>query len=48
MPDNHANGFFIGEYVLGEATLMDICVSPSEQGKGYEKVLLKQVLSQEK
>ncbi|GAW94848.1 MULTISPECIES: ribosomal protein S18-alanine N-acetyltransferase [Colwellia] len=41
-------GFYIGEYVIGEATLMDICVMPSEQGKGYGKVLLKQFLAQAK
>ncbi|TWX69841.1 ribosomal-protein-alanine N-acetyltransferase [Colwellia demingiae] len=48
VPKNHAIGFYVGEYVLGEATLMDICVSPSEQGKGYGKVLLKQFLAQAK
>ena len=34
-------GFYVGEYVLGEATLMDICVVPSEQGKGLGNVFLK-------
>lgn len=48
VPDTHAVGFYIGEYVLGEATLMDICVSPSEQGKGYGKILLNQFLAQAK
>ncbi|GHE87691.1 ribosomal protein S18-alanine N-acetyltransferase [Thalassotalea profundi] len=33
-------GFYIGEYVAGEATLMDVCVSPDHQGKGYGKQLL--------
>ncbi|KGJ89528.1 ribosomal protein S18-alanine N-acetyltransferase [Colwellia psychrerythraea] len=41
-------GFYIGEYVAGEATLMDICVIPAEQGKGYGKTLLKQFLAQAK
>ena len=41
-------GFYIGEYVVGEATLMDICVTPSEQGKGYGKILLNQFLVQAK
>lgn len=41
-------GFYIGQYVAGEATLMDICVSPSEQGKGYGKALLAQFLVQAK
>lgn len=49
--EQHANlsiGFYIGEYVVGEATLMDICVMPSEQGKGYGKILLNQFLAQAK
>jgi ribosomal-protein-alanine N-acetyltransferase len=41
-------GFYIGEYVAGEATLMDICVAPTIQGKGYGKTLLKQFLAQAK
>ena len=41
-------GFYIGEYVAGEATLMDICVLPSEQGNGYGKKLLNQFLAQAK
>ncbi|PKG86361.1 ribosomal-protein-alanine N-acetyltransferase [Colwellia sp. 75C3] len=44
----HAIGFYIGEYVIGEATLMDICVVPTEQGKGYGKALLNQFLAQAK
>lgn len=44
----HALGFYIGEYVIGEATLMDICVMPTEQGKGYGKILLNQFLAQAK
>lgn len=47
-PCVHAIGFYIGEYVIGEATLMDICVVPTEQGKGYGKVLLNQFLAQAK
>ncbi|WP_019029457.1 ribosomal protein S18-alanine N-acetyltransferase [Colwellia piezophila] len=46
--DELSIGFYIGEYVAGEATLMDVCVVPSEQGKGYGKVLLKQFLAQAK
>jgi ribosomal-protein-alanine N-acetyltransferase len=38
--ENTITGFYIGEYVLGEATLMDICISPNEQGSGYGKHLL--------
>lgn len=41
-------GFYIGEYVAGEATLMDICVHPGMQGSGYGKSLLNQFLTQAK
>lgn len=33
-------GFYIGEKAGPDFTLMDICVSPSEQGKGIAKQLL--------
>ena len=33
-------GFYIGEYILGEATLMDICISPAYQGNGYGKHII--------
>jgi ribosomal-protein-alanine N-acetyltransferase len=33
-------GFYIGEHVAGEATLMDICVLPDQQSNGYGKALL--------
>ena len=33
-------GFYIGEYVAGEATLMDVCVAPDHQGQGFGKQLL--------
>lgn len=45
---DHSIGFYIGEYVAGEATLMDICVIPAEQGKSYGKLLLNQFLAQAK
>ena len=41
-------GFYIGEYVAGEATLMDICVSPDQQGNGFGKLLLNDFLSEAK
>jgi len=41
-------GFFIGEHVIDEATLMDICVEPVAQGKGLGKKLLMQFISQAK
>jgi len=46
--EKNSIGFYVGEYVVGEATLMDICVSPAMQGEGYGKVLLKQFLAQAK
>jgi len=41
-------GFYVGEFVIDEATLMDICVEPSEQGKGFGKKLLNQFLQKAK
>ena len=41
-------GFYIGELVIDEATLMDICVEPSEQGNGFGKKLLMQFIQQSK
>ncbi|MBL4899015.1 MAG: ribosomal protein S18-alanine N-acetyltransferase [Colwellia sp.] len=41
-------GFYIGEHVIDEATLMDICVDPAEQGKGLGKKLLTQFINQAK
>jgi ribosomal-protein-alanine N-acetyltransferase len=35
-------GFYVGEHVAGESTLMDICVDPEQQGSGYGKALLLQ------
>jgi len=45
---NKLVGFYIGEYVAGEATLMDICVSPEQQGNGYGKALLEHFFDQAK
>jgi len=45
---NDIIGFYIGEYVVGEATLMDICVPPSLQGNGYGRVLLERFIEQSK
>ncbi len=41
-------GFYVGELVIDEATLMDICVEPSVQGKGFGKKLLNQFIQQAK
>jgi len=40
MLDDEVLGFYIGEHVIGEVTLMDICVAPAHQGSGYGKLLL--------
>jgi ribosomal-protein-alanine N-acetyltransferase len=42
------SGFYIGEHVIDEATLMDICVSPDKQGKGLGKKLILQFINQAK
>lgn len=41
-------GFYIGDYIAGESTLMDICVAPDAQGQGFGKKLLQQFLAQAK
>jgi len=41
-------GFYVGELVIDEATLMDICVTPSEQSNGFGKKLLTQFIEQSK
>ncbi len=41
-------GFYIADYVAGEVTLMDICVTPAQQGNGFGNMLLKQFLQQAK
>lgn len=41
-------GFYIGEHVVGEVTLMDICVSPNQQGNGYGKLLLNHFIEESK
>ena len=41
-------GFYVGDFVADEATLMDICVAPGEQGQGFGKRLLTQFILQAK
>lgn len=41
-------GFFVAQYVAGEATLMDICVTPIQQGQGLGKKLLIKFIEQAK
>lgn len=37
---NEIIGFYVGEFVAGEATLMNICITPDFQGQGYGQQLL--------
>lgn len=43
-------GFYVAEFVAADMTLMDICVAPVFQGKGYGKILINHLidLSREK
>jgi len=41
-------GFYVAEHVVGEVTLMDICVMPALQGKGYGSQLFNHFLQQVK
>jgi ribosomal-protein-alanine N-acetyltransferase len=41
-------GFYIGEQVVDEITLMEICIAPQFQGKGYGKALFKAFLAEAK
>lgn len=45
---SEAIGFYIADHVAGEVTLMDICVTPEQQGKGLGKALLLQCLAKAK
>lgn len=38
--NNQTVGFYIAELVIDEMTLMEICVHPEHQGKGFGKLLL--------
>jgi len=46
--DTDIVGFYIGEHIAGEATLMDICVLPTLQGNGYGKGLLEHFFARSK
>lgn len=46
--ENNIIGFYIADYVAGEATLMDICIEPDQQGNGFGKALLLQFFQQVK
>ena len=42
--DNIVVGFYVGDLVIDEFTLMEICVHPDYQGKGYGQLLLSDFL----
>lgn len=39
-------GYYVAEQVLDDVTLMNICVHPKSQGKGYGKMLLDHFIEQ--
>lgn len=39
-------GFYIGEFVAGEASLFDVCVAPAHQGRGYGRLLVEHFIQQ--
>lgn len=39
-------GFYIGNFVAGEASLFDICVAPKAQGQGFGRLLLEHFIAQ--
>jgi ribosomal-protein-alanine N-acetyltransferase len=43
---NQICGFYIGEFVAGEASLFDICIAPAAQGKGFGRLLLEHFINQ--
>ena len=43
---NQICGFYIGEYIAGEASLFDICIAPSAQGKGFGRLLLEHFITE--
>jgi len=44
--ENTLLGYYVAMQVLEEVTLMDIAVEPTQQGKGYGKILLQHFISQ--
>ena len=39
-------GFYIGEFIAGEASLFDICIAPAAQGRGFGRLLLEHFINQ--
>ncbi|QOL25446.1 ribosomal protein S18-alanine N-acetyltransferase [Thalassotalea sp. LPB0316] len=46
--DNQVVGFYIADNVVGETTLMDICVAPDHQGQGFGTKILQHYFAQAK
>ena len=46
--DDKAVGFYVGDLVIDEFTLMEICVHPKYQGKGFGQQLLSDFLHKAK
>lgn len=46
--NKQAIGFYVADLVIDEFTLMEICVHPEHQGKGYGQILLNDFLAQAK
>lgn len=44
--DGQPVGFYIGEYVAGEASVIEICVAPDQQGKGLGRLLMQHFIEQ--
>ncbi|RVU37370.1 ribosomal-protein-alanine N-acetyltransferase [Rheinheimera riviphila] len=43
---NQICGFYIGEFVAGEASLFDICIAPTAQGQGFGRLLLEHFINE--
>jgi len=43
--DGQVAGFYIGEFVLDESSLIEICIAPDFQGQGLGKQLLEHYIS---
>ena len=44
--DDEVIGYYFANQVAGEASLLNIAISPCQQGKGYGKLLLNHLISQ--
>lgn len=46
LQQGHIAGFYIGNFIAGEASLFDICVDPQLQGHGFGRQLLDHFIAQ--